>query len=143
MFPKSSRIYLIATNYKNCYVNFMHKSDSFFSRLCTKFFKHFKVNHDNTRRTSINRYCFRKLSTKQSWGFNHNVTNYTSYCKQYCASQRNLLLAGDVELNPGPSTYNKTSDVVTFLSMRVLELRLHQFGIRPMDACWWCWRLLF
>ena len=41
-------------------------------------------------------------------------------------------MSGDVELNPGPSTYDK-KDVVRSLAISILELRLHQFGLKPLD----------
>ena len=42
-----------------------------------------------------------------------------------------LLLSGDVELNPGPSTYEKKC-VVRPPAISILELRLHQFGFKPL-----------
>ena len=35
-----------------------------------------------------------------------------------------------MELNPGPSTYEK-KDVVRPPAISILELRLHQFGLKP------------
>ena len=43
-----------------------------------------------------------------------------------------LLLSGDIELNPGPSTVKEINHV-TFPAARILEMRLHPFGSRPMD----------
>ena len=39
----------------------------------------------------------------------------------------------DVELNPGPSKYEK-KDVVRPPTISILELRLHQFGLKPLDV---------
>ena len=39
----------------------------------------------------------------------------------------------DVELNPDPSTYEK-KDVVRPPAISILELRLHQFGLKPLDV---------
>ena len=41
-----------------------------------------------------------------------------------------------MELNPGPSTYEK-KDVVRSVrppAISILELRLHQFGLKPLDV---------
>ena len=38
-----------------------------------------------------------------------------------------------MELNPGPSTYEK-KDVVRPPAISILELRLHKFGLKPLDV---------
>ena len=38
-----------------------------------------------------------------------------------------------MELNPGPSTYEK-KDVVRPPAISFLELKLHQFGLKPLDV---------
>ena len=38
-----------------------------------------------------------------------------------------------MELNPGPSTYEK-KDVVRPPAISILELKLHQFGLKPLDV---------
>ena len=38
-----------------------------------------------------------------------------------------------MELNPGPSTYEK-KDIVRPPALSILELRLHQFGLKPLDV---------
>lgn len=43
-------------------------------------------------------------------------------------------MSGDVELNPGPLTYKKTNSVVRAPTLSILESRLHQFGLKPLDV---------
>jgi len=43
-------------------------------------------------------------------------------------------MSGDVELNPGPLTCNKANSVVRAPTLSILELRLHQFGLKPLDV---------
>lgn len=50
---------------------------------------------------------------------------------QYCVSKTIFLMSGDVEFNPGPSMCEKNDEVRT-LSIRILELRLNQFGLSPL-----------
>ena len=38
-----------------------------------------------------------------------------------------------MELNPGPSTYEQ-KDVVRPPAISILELKLHQFGLKPLDV---------
>ena len=49
-------------------------------------------------------------------------------------SKTKLLMSGDVELNPGPLTYKKTNSVVRAPTLSILDSRLHQFGLKPLDV---------
>lgn len=49
-------------------------------------------------------------------------------------SKTKLLMSGDVELDPDPLTYKKTDSVVRAPTLSILELRLHQFGLKPLDV---------
>ena len=53
---------------------------------------------------------------------------------RYSVSEKILLLSRHVELNPGPSTIKEINNV-TFPAATDLEMRLHQFGFRPLDVC--------
>ena len=39
-----------------------------------------------------------------------------------------------MELNPGPSTYEKKRCINRPPAISILELRLHQFGLKPLDV---------
>ena len=45
-----------------------------------------------------------------------------------------ILMSGDVELNPGPLSHRITCDAEISPSGSILELRLHQFGLKPLDV---------
>ena len=103
--PMSSKIYYLLKKYKLWYVNYVRRRDCFF----TKYF----------------RFQSQSLCTCNNAGnFAHD---------QYCVSKTMLLMSGDVELNPGPSTYEK-SYVVRAPAISILELRLDQFGLKPLDV---------
>ena len=53
---------------------------------------------------------------------------------RYSVSETILLLSRHVELNSGPSTVKEINSV-TFPAATDLEMRLHQFGFRPLDVC--------
>ena len=48
-------------------------------------------------------------------------------------SEKILLLSGDIELNPGPSTVGEMNNVI-FPAAMVSETRLHQLGLHR-DHC--------
>ena len=48
-------------------------------------------------------------------------------------------MSSDVELNPGPSTYEQ-KDVVRSPAISSLELRLNQFPRIQTTRYCWCWR---
>ena len=48
-------------------------------------------------------------------------------------SKQKLLLSGDVELAPGLLTFKKINDVSS-PALSVLELRLHQFGLKLLGV---------
>lgn len=53
------------------------------------------------------------------------------------ASKRNLLLSGDVELNPGPVAKGKTSSLALVSNTTgdlLLNYRLLRHGLRPLDV---------
>ena len=43
-------------------------------------------------------------------------------------------MSGDIELNPGPVQNDNRHMAITLPSNRLLELRLHQLGLRPLDV---------
>ena len=44
-------------------------------------------------------------------------------------------MSGDIELNPGPVQNDNNQDMaITLPSSRLLELRLHELGLRPLDV---------
>ena len=105
--PVSSEMHHLLKNYRLWYVNYVHRTDCFF----TKYF----------------RFRCQSLYTRSNVGsdFHHD---------QYCVSKTKLLMSGDVELNPGPLTYKKTNSVVRAPTLSILESRLHQFGLKALDV---------
>lgn len=105
--PVSSKMHHLWKNYRLWYVNYVHRTDCFF----TKYF----------------RFHCQSLYTCSNVGSDFHQD-------QYCVSKTKLLISGDVELNPGPLTYKKINRVVRALTLSILELRLHQFGLKPLDV---------
>lgn len=105
--PVSSEMHHLLKNYRLWYVNYVHRTDCFF----TKYFK------------------FRCQSL-----YSCSNVGIDFHQDQCCMSKEKLLMSGDVELNPGPFTYKKTNSVVRAPTLSILELRLHQFGLKPLDV---------
>ena len=121
--PKSSILFQLSTNYKKWCIKFLHRcnysvSYSFcqigfgLSKHCSRVQKNSPAEHNTS--------CI-------SCSFNN---------EQYCVSERKLVMSGDIELNPGPVQKNRYStDIpVVLLSHSLLEVRLHQFQLRPLDV---------
>ena len=120
--PNSSSMYKLATDYKSWYVNFVHRSNCFFST----FFR-------------LPKYCTKvqKCTSKtQSSLFSkyYNSSNCHFDYEQYCVSKRKLFMSGDIELNPGPVQNDNNQDMAITLPSNRLEFRLHQLGLRPLDV---------
>ena len=46
-----------------------------------------------------------------------------------------LLTSGDIELNPGPEQNLNSQTMLSVGSTMLLNLRLRQLGLRPVDVC--------
>ena len=116
-------LFQLSTNYKKWCIKFLHRcnysvSYSFcqigfgLSKHCSRVQKNSPAEHNTS--------CI-------SCSFNN---------EQYCVSERKLVMSGDIELNPGPVQKNRYStDIpVVLLSHSLLEVRLHQFQLRPLDV---------
>ena len=66
--------------------------------------------------------------------FYHKTTKPTSSTKRYCFSRLKLLTSGDIELNPGPQQNVNSQTILSVCSTMLLNLRLHQLGLRPIDV---------
>lgn len=59
----------------------------------------------------------------------------TKKSKMICnSSEQNILLSGDVELNPGPATGENTSAVCSSDPNFLLECRMIRYGLTPLDV---------
>ena len=117
--PKSSSVYTLVTDYKPWYIDYVHRSDCFFS----KFFGRQK------------HYRFQQITSKIHSCVSTGVSNSFSLGNdQNCVAKRKLLLSGDIELNPGPVQNDNSKTINLIDSNRLLELRLHQLGLRPFDV---------
>ncbi len=122
--PTSSIVHKLTNDYKTWYVNFISRSDNFFS----SFFRPFK-------KSTLKKKTFSCTSDDT---YNFRMKCFSS--EKYCVSRKKLLLAGDVELNPGP-IQNQQSQVIPLVSCtalvscnELLQLRLQQRGLRPFDV---------
>lgn len=50
-------------------------------------------------------------------------------------SKMKLLTSGDFELNPGPQVNVNTQTTLSVGSTIMLNFRLHQVGLRPLEVC--------
>ena len=100
--PKSSFLYMVASDYKLCCFQFVHMQHIFINS-----FAYFKP--------SVN--CSSKSQLK-SGNYQYKYTN-----QQYHISQKKLMLSGDIELNPGPSY-----DVLLEQRLRHFQLRPFDAG---------------
>ena len=66
---------------------------------------------------------------------NHkNITKATSSTKRHCVSRMKLLTSSDIELNPGPKQNLNSQTILSVGSTMLLNLRLRQLGLRPVDV---------
>ena len=105
--PKSSFLYMVASDYKLCCFQFVHMQHIFI-----KSFAYFKP--------SVN--CSSKSQLK-SGNYQYKYTN-----QQYHISQKKLMLSGDIELNPGPS-HN------VLLEQRLRHFQLRPFDVGGDGDC--------
>ncbi len=148
--PRSSRFYYLATNYKICRLEYVYRSDCFFSKYLFPGLKKIKHWQPITSRFACFRTCLglkQIAKQKQSSQFlyvcyNNNNCNGLALEGFYMAKRR-LLLSGDIELNPGPIEYQncQNSDPGSVsLTIHVPEnsallvLRLNQLGLRPLEV---------
>ena len=61
---------------------------------------------------------------------NHKITKTTSSAKRPIK----LLTSGDIELNPGPEENLNNHTILSVCSTMLLNLRLRQLGLRPVDV---------
>ena len=86
-------------------------------------YKLWKIRHTERQTSFFSNYFFRAKCATCSFAFN--------------ASKRNLLLSGDVELNPGPVAKGKTSSLALVSNTTgdlLLNFRLLRHGLRPLDV---------
>lgn len=120
--PKSSRLYGLLTHYKLWHVTYLHKCECFFSNfLKLKSLTASKLLQNNKRIASS---CLN----------NHKITKSTSITKRRCVSRMKLLTSGDIELNPDPRQNLNSRTILSVGSTMLLNLRLCQLGLRPVDV---------
>ena len=109
--PKSSRLYGLVTHYiKLRYVTYLHKCECFFSNLLKlKSVTASKPLQNNKRITSS---CLN----------NHKITKSN---QQYQI---------DIELNTGPEQNLNSQTILSAGSTMLLNFRLRQLGLRPVDV---------
>ena len=126
--PKSSILNELATNYKDyyyrSYLKLWHRHNFF-----TQTFLPFK--HSGKVQKSI--------PTAQNYSICvSNRSSMPGKCnfadKQHYVAEKKLLLSGDIELNPGPVQNENTQARITLPSYLLLEQRLGQFQMRPLDV---------
>lgn len=76
------------------------------------------------------------FAKKQDSFFSNYFEKALIHAMKYNASERNILLNGDVELNPGPTTTNTNSSQMMCRegSDSVFNSRLHRYGLRALEV---------
>ena len=65
---------------------------------------------------------------------NHKITKSTSSTRIHCVSRMKLKTSGNIKLNPGPEQNLKSETILSGGSTMLLNLRLCQLGLRPVDV---------
>ena len=65
---------------------------------------------------------------------NDKITKSTSSTRGHCVSRMKLLTSGDIGLSPGPEQNLNSQTLLSVGSTMLLNLRLHQLGLRPVDV---------
>ena len=65
---------------------------------------------------------------------NHKITKSASSTKRHCVSRMKLLTSADIELNPGLEQNFNSQTKLSVGSTMLLNLRLCQLGLRPVDG---------
>ena len=65
---------------------------------------------------------------------NHKITKSTSSTRRHCVSRMKLKTSGNIKLNPGPEQNLKSETILSGGSTMLLNLRLCQLGLRPVDV---------
>ena len=65
---------------------------------------------------------------------NHKITKSASSTRRHCVSRMELLTSGDIKLNPGPEQNLNSQTILSGGSTMLLNLRLCQLGLRPVDV---------
>ncbi|XP_029180372.2 uncharacterized protein LOC114947944 [Acropora millepora] len=76
------------------------------------------------------------FAKKQDSFFSNYFRKALIHTKKYNASERNILLSGDIELNPGPTTTNTSSSQMMCRegSNSVFNSRLRRYGLRALEV---------
>ena len=150
--PNTSRLNEIARNYKSWYVNYLHRSDSFFS-------KHLLVSVKMVKNLKHLSFCQRRSVSKCPWYQNKrekrieivlHVKGNSIFRKTEMASKLDqerllyaantkVLLSGDVEVNPGPIGNGNCRAVKESLCslgscLSLLIFRLSILKLKPLDV---------
>ncbi len=78
--------------------------------------------------------CTNSFNVLSNLRNNKSKRNLLRSNSQYCFSDKRLLLSGDIELNPGPSAKNTCSSDKLITTNVILENRLDELGLRPLDV---------
>ena len=78
--------------------------------------------------------CTNSFNVLSNLRNNKSKRNLLRPNSQYCFSDKRLLLSGDIELNPGPSAKNTRSSDKLITTNVILENRLDELGLRPLDV---------
>ena len=148
LFPKSSKIRRIAKKYKDFYVTYFRRCDSFFSayfiKMKRKFPAHLKECSSYPAKKTKQFFNARTncKKFKNSECYNFVVTEVFSTIKArncnknatYNAAKQKIMVSADIELNPGPTPANLMHEEKTVSAFRILETKLFCYGLIPVEV---------
>ena len=120
--PKSSSLYKLATDFKLWYVTYVHRCDCFFT------------NFANPKRWAANKLLQNSKQASMHCLVEHKTLKSCSCTKRHYVSKMKLLMSGDIELNPGPEQNVCDQTALSVSSTLLLNYRLRQLGLRPLDV---------
>ena len=120
--PKPLKLYSFATDYKVCYLRYLNRSNSIF------------INFVNLNGLAPNKFLKKSKLKLNALLANWQKIKSSSHTRRFSVSRMKLLTLGDVELNPGPQQNVNTQTTLSLGSTTLINFRLWQLGLRPLDV---------
>ena len=102
--------------------------------ICTQMRLFFFTNFANPKRWAANKLLQNSKQASMHCLVEHKTLKSCSCTKRYCVLKMKLLMFGDIELNPRPEQSVCDQTALSVSSTLLLNYRLHQLGLRPLDV---------
>ena len=101
--------------------------------ICTQM-RLFFTNFANPKRWAANKLLQNSKRASMHCLVEHKTVKLRGCIKRYCVSKMKLLMSGDIELNQGPEQNFCDQTALWVSSTLLLNYRLRQLGLRPLDV---------